>query len=232
VTDTAPASLPSDSVTPATPPPTSAAGPAVNTPTPAEERGLLLLVVRLLFLVLLVSVSMLTIAGRADATPLIPSPYMSARAGGDFLLKIETMQPIGAFKLRGALNAVAALPEDTPGVTCCSTGNHGRGVAYAARARGMRAVICMSDLVPQAKIDGLRALGAEVRITGRSQDDALAESQRLVAAELSGGVSKRDRRLRNTVRPHHDLLLQLRSLHRHRSARWKRPRRPERRRPS
>jgi threonine dehydratase len=124
-----------------------------------------------------------SIAGRADATPLIPSPYMSARAGGDFLLKMETMQPIGAFKLRGALNAVAALPERTPGVTCCSTGNHGRGVAYAARARGMRAVICMSALVPRAKIDGIRALGAEVRITGRSQDDALAESQRLVAAE-------------------------------------------------
>jgi len=133
-----------------------------------------------------------SIAGRADATPLIPSPFMSARAGGDLLMKMETMQPIGAFKLRGALNAVAALPEGTPGVTCCSTGNHGRGVAYAARARGMRAVICMSDLVPQAKIDGIRALGAEVRITGRSQDDALAESQRLVAAEGLAEISPFD----------------------------------------
>jgi threonine dehydratase len=124
-----------------------------------------------------------SIAGVADATPLVPSPFMSAAVGHDFLLKLENMQPIGAFKLRGALNAVNALPDGTAGVTCCSTGNHGRGVAFAARARGMRAVICMSELVPQAKIDGIRALGGEVRICGRSQDDALAESQRLVTAE-------------------------------------------------
>ena len=80
-------------------------------------------------------------AGRADATPLIPSPYMSARAGGDFLLKMETMQPIGAFKLRGAANTVLALPDGVAGVVCCSTGNHGRAVAYAAGARGLRAVL-------------------------------------------------------------------------------------------
>jgi threonine dehydratase len=121
--------------------------------------------------------------GIADATPFVPSPFMTDRTGHDFLLKLENMQPIGAFKLRGALNAVMKLPEGTAGVTCCSTGNHGRGVAYAAAQRGMRAVICMSELVPQAKVDGIRALGAEVRICGRSQDDALAESQRLVQAE-------------------------------------------------
>jgi threonine dehydratase len=119
----------------------------------------------------------------AVRTPLVPSPYLSARAGAEFLLKLENTQPIGAFKLRGALSAVFALAEGTAGVTCCSTGNHGRGVAFAARARGMRAVICMSRLVPQTKVDGIRALGAEVRIVGDSQDDALAESQRLAAAE-------------------------------------------------
>ncbi len=124
-----------------------------------------------------------TIAGIADATPLVPSPHMQTVAGQEFLLKLENMQPIGAFKLRGALNAVMNLPEGVKGVTCCSTGNHGRGVAYAAGLRGLRAVICMSELVPQAKVDGVRALGAEVRIVGRSQDDALAESQRLVAEE-------------------------------------------------
>jgi len=123
-----------------------------------------------------------TIRGVADATPLVPSPFMSDRAGVEFLLKLENMQPIGAFKLRGALNAVAGVA-DAAGVTCCSTGNHGRGVAYAAQARGMRAVVCMSDLVPQAKVDGIRALGAEVRIKGQSQDDALAESLRLVRDE-------------------------------------------------
>jgi threonine dehydratase len=132
------------------------------------------------------------IRGVADGTPLVPSPFLSERLGHEVLLKLENMQPIGAFKLRGALNAVRALPEGTAGVTCCSTGNHGRGVAYAARARGMRAVICMSALVPQAKIDGIRALGAEVRIVGRSQDEALAESQRLVAAEGLAEISPFD----------------------------------------
>lgn len=123
------------------------------------------------------------IAGLADHTPLVPSPFMSAQAGHEFLLKLEIAQPMGAFKLRGALNAVAALPDGVAGVTCCSTGNHGRAVAYAAARRGLRAVVCMSELVPTAKVDGIRALGAEVQIAGRSQDDAAAASARLVTEE-------------------------------------------------
>ncbi|MBO6561003.1 MAG: hydroxyectoine utilization dehydratase EutB [Nisaea sp.] len=123
------------------------------------------------------------IAGIALETPLVPSSYLSAHAGTEILLKLELAQPIGAFKIRGAANAIAALPDDCPGVTCCSTGNHGRGVAYAAKARGMRAAVCMSELVPQAKVDGIRALGAEVRIIGRSQDEAAEESRRLVEQE-------------------------------------------------
>ncbi|MDX1423634.1 MAG: pyridoxal-phosphate dependent enzyme, partial [Kiloniellales bacterium] len=124
-----------------------------------------------------------TIEGTAVVTPLIPSPYLSDLAGQDFLLKLEMTQPIGAFKLRGAANAIFNLPEGVAGVTCCSTGNHGRGVAYAARQRGLRAVICMSSLVPRAKVEGIKALGAEVRIVGRSQDEAMVESQRLVDEE-------------------------------------------------
>ncbi|MBZ4022862.1 hydroxyectoine utilization dehydratase EutB [Rhodobacter sp. TJ_12] len=120
--------------------------------------------------------------GQADATPLIPSA-LAPRLGGALWLKLETCQPIGAFKLRGAMSALATLPKTTPGVVCCSTGNHGRGVAYAAAARGLRAVICMSELVPQAKVDGIRALGAEVRIAGRSQDAAQRAAQALAATE-------------------------------------------------
>src|SRR6056297_1423908 len=120
------------------------------------------------------------IAGIADATPLVPS-CLGDRFGAEFLLKLEIAQPIGAFKLRGAVNAIFNLPADVAGVTCCSTGNHGRGVAYAARARGVKAVICMSHLAPTAKIAGVRALGAEVRIVGQSQDAAQAEAERLVA---------------------------------------------------
>ena len=123
------------------------------------------------------------IRGVADATPFVPSPYMTARTGQEVLLKLENMQPIGAFKLRGAMTAVSALPEETAGVTCCSTGNHGRGVAYAAARRGLRAVICMSELVPQAKVEGIRALGAEVQIHGTSQDEAQQECLQLVEAE-------------------------------------------------
>ena len=123
------------------------------------------------------------IRGVADGTPFVPSPFMTGAAGHDFLLKLENMQPVGAFKLRGAVNAVMTLPDTVGGVTCCSTGNHGRGVAYAAGQRAMKAVICMSQLVPQAKVDGIRALGADVRIVGTSQDEAMHESQRLCDAE-------------------------------------------------
>jgi threonine dehydratase len=119
------------------------------------------------------------IAGTALRTPLVPSPHMTEAGGRDFLLKLETTQPTGAFKLRGAANAVFSLPGDVPGVVCCSTGNHGRSVAFAAKQRGLKAVVCMSALVPEAKVEGIRALGAEVRIVGRSQDEALAESLRL-----------------------------------------------------
>ena len=132
------------------------------------------------------------IRGIADATPFVPSPFMTAVSGRPFLLKLENMQPIGAFKLRGALNAISQLPDGTTGVTCCSTGNHGRGVAFAARERRIRAVVCMSELVPQAKIDGIRALGAEVRIIGRSQDDAEAEAARLVETEGLANISPFD----------------------------------------
>lgn len=120
-----------------------------------------------------------TIGSAAIRTPLVPSSHMSHIAGHGFLLKLEFTQPTGAFKLRGALNAIANLPAGTIGVTASSTGNHGRAVAYAARSRGLRAVICMSALVPRVKVDGIRALSAEVRIVGQSQDDAFVESRRL-----------------------------------------------------
>ena len=125
-------------------------------------------------------------------TPLVPSQHMSEASGRDFLLKLETTQPTGAFKLRGAANAVFNLPGGIAGVVCCSTGNHGRGVAYAARARGLRAVVCMSSLVPRAKIDGIKAVGGEICIVGRSQDEALAESQRLRDSEGLAEISPFD----------------------------------------
>ena len=122
------------------------------------------------------------IAGIADGTPLVPSA-LSEAFGHEFLLKLEIAQPTGAFKLRGAVSAIFNLPDGVRGVTCCSTGNHGRGVAFAARARGIKAVVCMSRLAPETKVAGVRALGAEAWIVGDSQDEAQAEAERLVAEE-------------------------------------------------
>ena len=120
------------------------------------------------------------IEGIAHRTPLVPSAL-----GDDVLLKLESLQPIGAFKLRGALNAMAKLDDaqKARGVTCASTGNHGRAVAYAAKRQGIRATVCLSNLVPDVKVNGIEALGAEVRRCGATQDDAEREVRRLVAEE-------------------------------------------------
>jgi ectoine hydrolase len=123
------------------------------------------------------------IRGVADGTPLVPSPVMARAGGQDFLLKLENMQPIGAFKLRGALNAVAHLG-DAAGVTCCSTGNHGRGVAYAARQRGLRAVICVSELVPQARFVDATALVNWQRLVKSDEEIAFIRN----AARISDKV--------------------------------------------
>ena len=111
------------------------------------------------------------------------SAALSARAGVPVHLKLEHQQRTGSFKLRGATNAILQLSEAerARGVIAVSTGNHGRGLAYAARQNGVRCIVAMSELVPQNKIDGIRAQGAEVRIFGRSQDDAQIEADRLVA---------------------------------------------------
>ncbi len=113
---------------------------------------------------------------------MVPSPFMEKQTGQPFWMKLEIGQDTGAFKLRGATNAIRALG-DVPGVVCCSTGNHGRAVAHAATRAGLRAVVCMSRLVPEAKVARIRAMGAEVVIEGRSQDDAQKAADRLVRDE-------------------------------------------------
>ena len=114
------------------------------------------------------------ISGRLRQTPVVHSPGLSTVAGVPVHLKLEHQQITGSFKLRGATNAVLNLSDEQKrqGVVGVSTGNHGRGLAYAAREAGVRCIICMSSLVPQNKIDGIKAQGAEVRIVGTSQDDA------------------------------------------------------------
>ncbi len=125
------------------------------------------------------------LAGKLRTTPMEISPSLSALAGVPVNLKLEHHQITGSFKLRGATNAMAGLSaqECARGVTGMSSGNHGKGLAYAASQLGVRCIICMSDLVPQNKVDGIKACGAEVRIIGHSQDEAQKEVDRLVAEE-------------------------------------------------
>ncbi len=111
------------------------------------------------------------------------SASLSQRLDSDILLAHEYLQTTGAFKLRGAMNTILQLPPGTTGVTAVSTGNHGRALAYSARQAGVPCIICMSELVPQNKLDGIRALGAETRVLGKSQDEAEVEAKRLVAEE-------------------------------------------------
>ncbi|KAA0968101.1 hydroxyectoine utilization dehydratase EutB [Aureimonas fodinaquatilis] len=125
------------------------------------------------------------IDGKVRITPVDESESLTARCGVPVHLKLEHRQLTGAFKLRGAMNAVAKLnaEERARGVVAASTGNHGRALAYAAAQSGVRAIIAMSALVPQNKVAAIRALGADVRIIGQSQDDAQEEVERLIREE-------------------------------------------------
>lgn len=113
------------------------------------------------------------------------SPRLSEQFGEDILLAHEYLQITGAFKLRGALNAVLQLNDRDKkvGVVAVSTGNHGKALAYAAKQVGVPCIICMSHLVPKNKVDAIQALGAETRIIGKSQDEAEIEVNRLVNDE-------------------------------------------------
>ncbi|MBO9629609.1 MAG: hydroxyectoine utilization dehydratase EutB [Shinella sp.] len=125
------------------------------------------------------------IEGRVLRTPFVLSSALSERLGVAVGLKLEHHQATGSFKLRGATNAMLSLsPEQRArGVVAASTGNHGRALAHAAKAEGSVATICMSNLVPENKVAEIRRLGADVRIVGRSQDEAQLEVDRLVAED-------------------------------------------------
>lgn len=114
------------------------------------------------------------IENHVTRTPLRLSHHLSEIAGREVRLKMETMQDTGAFKLRGATNALLNLPEDVRarGVATMSSGNHGRGLAFASRNLGVPCTVYMSELVPSVKVEAIRALGADVVIAGPSQETA------------------------------------------------------------
>lgn len=125
------------------------------------------------------------VAGYVRRTPLLLSPTLSEQCGRQVYIKWENQQETGAFKVRGAANRLHQLTTDERkrGVITVSTGNHGRGVAYVAQQMGIRAVICVPSLVLPHKVAAMKQLGAEILVSGQTQDDAERHAQQLQEAE-------------------------------------------------
>jgi len=103
----------------------------------------------------------------------------------DAYLKLENLQPIGAFKIRGAYNAISRLPPAArrAGVITYSSGNHGQAVAYAAQLLGIRAVVVMPETAPAVKVAGVQKWGGEVVFAGRTSQDRQVKAEELSARE-------------------------------------------------
>jgi len=119
----------------------------------------------------------------AIRSPLEFAPNLSARLQNRIWFKREDLQPVFSFKLRGAYNKLASLPDDAlaNGVICSSAGNHAQGVALAAKRRGIRAVIVMPVTTPSIKVQAVRALGGDVVLHGDNYDEAYAHGRQLEA---------------------------------------------------
>jgi threonine dehydratase len=121
------------------------------------------------------------IKSHAVRTPLVESAVLSDLTGCRMFLKPEIFQRTGSFKYRGALNRIAQIPdgERAGGVVAFSSGNHAQGVAAVAQMLGMRAVIVMPSDAPRPKIEGTRALGADVVLYDRQREDREAIAGRI-----------------------------------------------------
>ena len=114
------------------------------------------------------------IAPHVRRTPTEHSPSLTALAGRDVFLKLENLQRTGAFKIRGALNAILRLDAAAraKGVVTASAGNHGQGVAFAAQLVGVPACVVLPHGVPLAKLAAVQRTGAETVLTDGGYDDA------------------------------------------------------------
>ena len=126
--------------------------------------------------------------GVAIRTPLRHSPSLSRIVGVEMWLKLECLQETGSFKLRGAFNALACIPASNRarGVVASSAGNHGLGVARAARMLGIRATVFVPSSAPAVKRDGIAASGATVDSSRPDYDAAMAAA--LEYAERTGAL--------------------------------------------
>ena len=118
-------------------------------------------------------------------TPLVHSPYLSKVCGNNVYLKPENMQATGAYKLRGAYFKISTLSEEEKarGLVTASAGNHAQGVAYAARAAGVKATIVMPVTTPLVKVNNTKDYGANVILHGDVFDDAAELAAKLAEEE-------------------------------------------------
>lgn len=126
------------------------------------------------------------IAPYLPKTPLVRIRVLSELLDCDYYAKLENLQPVGAFKVRGGVNLVgtASDEERRRGMVAASTGNHGQSIAYAGRLFNTRVIIYVpAENTNPAKVQAMRDLGAEVRLHGRDFDEARQECERVAAAE-------------------------------------------------
>src|SRR5215813_8014006 len=117
-------------------------------------------------------------------TPLIRSEKLSQLLGCDYYLKLENLQPVGAFKVRGGVNLVGRIQEERATLITASTGNHGQSIAYGGRLFNRRVIVyAPAENVNHGKIQAMRNLGAEVRLHGRDFDEARLETERVARDE-------------------------------------------------
>jgi threonine dehydratase len=119
-----------------------------------------------------------TVAAALPATPLVRL-WLTDDASRPVYLKLETLQPTGSFKVRGALAATAAYADAPGGIVTASAGNHGLGIAWAARRLGVQATIVVPETASAAKIDALRAFPATLIMHGRGYEAAEQHALRL-----------------------------------------------------
>jgi threonine dehydratase len=113
------------------------------------------------------------IAPYAHRTPVVTSATINSMTGGSLFFKCENLQKVGAFKFRGAANAVFSLDETTArrGVATHSSGNHAQALALAARLRGISATIVMPRDAPKVKVEAVRGYGARIVFSGNAPED-------------------------------------------------------------
>lgn len=116
-----------------------------------------------------------------EPSPLLFNPWLSSTYGCEIFLKLENMQPIGSFKIRGATNKIALLntKERRKGVIAASAGNHAQGVAWGAKKLGVKATIVMPRGAPLVKIQNTENLGAEVILAGDTYDECFEVARKL-----------------------------------------------------